>query len=216
VVERTTELRREIEDTRDHLGDTLDAIGDRVSPGRIVERRKNRVRESWTTARTRVMGAAPSPSGAKDAARDKASGVASTISDTASSIESSVSESVRHAPDAVASGTQGSPLVAGGLAFGLGLLVASLLPPTETEASVAGDIVEPLKQEATQIGKEVGSTVKDSAASAGEQAKAALTDAATTVKDEAASAAQDVKGTASDATQQVASTAQQSKDRLSG
>jgi hypothetical protein len=182
VVERTTELRREIEDTRDHLGDTLDAIGDRVSPGRIVERRKNRVRESLTTARTKVMGVAPSPSAAT-----------STASDAASSI----GETVRHAPAAVASGAKGNPLLAGGLAFGVGVLVASLLPTTEAEASVAGDIVEPLKQEATEIGKEVGSTAKESASSAGEQAKEALTDAATTVKEEAAS------------------TAQQSKDRLS-
>ena len=67
---------------------------------------------------------------------------------------------------------------------------------------MASDIVEPLKEQATEIGKEVGSTVKDSASSAGEQAKAALTDAASTVKDEAASAAQDVKGKASDATQE--------------
>jgi hypothetical protein len=37
------ELRRDIERTREGLGETLDAIGDRVSPGRIMERKKNRV-----------------------------------------------------------------------------------------------------------------------------------------------------------------------------
>ena len=36
------ELRYEIADTRAELGQTLDAIGDRVSPGRMIERRKNR------------------------------------------------------------------------------------------------------------------------------------------------------------------------------
>ena len=38
------ELRREIEETRDNLTGTVDAIGDRVSPGRIVERKTNRAR----------------------------------------------------------------------------------------------------------------------------------------------------------------------------
>jgi len=202
VAERTTELRSEIEDTREHLGDTLDAIGDRVSPGRIVERRKNRARQSIDTMRERVMGAAPT----------KPSTVG--VRDSASNAVASVGEGVRHAPDAVASGTQGSPLVAGGLAFGLGILVAALLPTTETEASVADSVVEPLKAEATDIGKEVGSTAKESATQAGQEAKAALSDAAATVKGEASSAAQDVKQSASDAADQVKSTAQDSKDRV--
>ena len=41
--ETTEELRQQIEQTRNGLGDTLDAIGDRVSPGRMVERSKNRM-----------------------------------------------------------------------------------------------------------------------------------------------------------------------------
>ena len=50
------ELRREIEQTRMGMSENLDAIGDRVSPGRIVERRTNRVRNSVTSLRERVMG----------------------------------------------------------------------------------------------------------------------------------------------------------------
>ena len=37
------QLKREIADTRNDLGNTLDAIGDRVSPSRVIQRRKNRV-----------------------------------------------------------------------------------------------------------------------------------------------------------------------------
>ena len=37
------ELRHDIERRRDDLGETIDAIGDRVSPGRIIERRRNRI-----------------------------------------------------------------------------------------------------------------------------------------------------------------------------
>ena len=38
------ELRRDIEQTRNGLGNTMEAIGDRVSPSRMMERRKNRFR----------------------------------------------------------------------------------------------------------------------------------------------------------------------------
>ena len=101
MAERTTELRSEIKDTRERLGDTLDAIGDRVSPGRIVERRKNQARQWIDTMRDRVMGAAPA--------------TPSTVGVRASTCERGGldGEGVRHAPEAVARGDQGSPLVAG-------------------------------------------------------------------------------------------------------
>ena len=38
--QRAEELRQEIEGTRAELSGTLDAIGDRVSPGRTVDRRR--------------------------------------------------------------------------------------------------------------------------------------------------------------------------------
>ena len=56
--ESADELRRDIEQTRGDLTETLDAIGDRVSPGRVIERRKNRVVQSVQSARDRVMGSA--------------------------------------------------------------------------------------------------------------------------------------------------------------
>ena len=52
----THELRRDIERTRADLGDTLDAIGDRVSPGRMIERRKNRMSSGIRSVKDRVMG----------------------------------------------------------------------------------------------------------------------------------------------------------------
>jgi hypothetical protein len=47
------ELKQDIESTRADLGETLDAIGDRVSPGRVIERRKNRTRQRLTGLRDR-------------------------------------------------------------------------------------------------------------------------------------------------------------------
>ncbi len=68
------ELRQDIADTRDNLSDTLDAIGDRVSPGRVIERRKNRMTAGVHSALERVMGSAHD---AADAVRDAPSSVGS-------------------------------------------------------------------------------------------------------------------------------------------
>ena len=50
------ELRRDIERRREELGDTIDAIGDRVSPGRIIERRRNRMADGVRSLKDRIMG----------------------------------------------------------------------------------------------------------------------------------------------------------------
>ena len=133
------ELKQEIESTRSDLGQTLDAIGDRVSPGRVLERRTNRVRQQVRGLRERVMGAAQDT---VDVGKDR--------------LGSSV-EAVRDVPDAVGQRAQGNPLVAGALAFGIGFLVASLAPRTEAESKVAAtvtDEVEPLKDEIVEAGRD--------------------------------------------------------------
>jgi len=58
VGQDTEELRREIESTRNDMSGTLDAIGDRVSPGRMMQRRKNRMAATIGSVRDRVMGTA--------------------------------------------------------------------------------------------------------------------------------------------------------------
>ncbi len=85
------ELRREIEDTRGDLGETLDAIGDRVSPARMIERRKNRMSEGARLVRERVMGTA-------DHAGQAAGDVAGDAIDT-----------LKSAPEASASADPGQP-----------------------------------------------------------------------------------------------------------
>ena len=58
-MDETTEgLKQDIEDTRSAMGDTLEAIGDRVSPGRILERRRNRMVGWARDTKDKVMGTA--------------------------------------------------------------------------------------------------------------------------------------------------------------
>ena len=89
--ESADELRRDIEETRGGLTETLDAIGDRVSPGRVIERRKNRMVQSVQSVRDRVMGSAATPATASPAAPARAV------------------DTVKGAPDLVRQQTQGSP-----------------------------------------------------------------------------------------------------------
>jgi hypothetical protein len=59
---RTDELRTDITEDRRAMARSMEAIGDRVSPGRIVERRTNRMKGRVASWRVSVMGAAPSMS----------------------------------------------------------------------------------------------------------------------------------------------------------
>lgn len=150
------QLRREIEDTRGDLGATLGAIGDRVSPGRMIERRKNRMMLGLRTARERVMG--------------KASDAGRAIGDTAGG----GIDTLTGAPDTIREQTQGSPLVAGAIAFGVGVLTASMVRPSEFERQAADqliDKVEPVKDELKHAGQEMAEHLKEPLREAVDQVK---------------------------------------------
>lgn len=166
------ELRRDIERTRDDLGGTLDAIGDRVSPSRMVERRKNRMRETIRSVQSRVMG---------------------SVHDGTQAVESatgSAVDSVRHAPQSVERRTEGAPMVAGAIAFGVGFLAAAAFPPSRREQQMAPavlDKVEPIKDEvvagATQMAQHLQEPAMDAAAEVGERVKEGAREVAADAKE---------------------------------
>jgi ElaB/YqjD/DUF883 family membrane-anchored ribosome-binding protein len=205
VAERTEELKRDIEQTRDHMTGTLDAIGDRVSPGRIVERRWERMRQSTSRLSTTVMGkprAATARAGSSmESARDSAADAASTVADA-----------VAGAPDRVKDAAAGSPLAAGAVAFGLGVLIGSLAPATPEEEQLAGHVIEPLQQELTDVGHELAGSVKEQVQEGVQQTKDAATQAAEQVKQQASDAAGTVTEKASDAKDEVTDQGKQAVD----
>ncbi|MCU1359835.1 MAG: hypothetical protein JWN99_1124 [Ilumatobacteraceae bacterium] len=179
----TEELRREIEQTRTGLGDTLDAIGDRVSPSRVIERRKNRVTGAFRNARERVMGVSA----------DAGHAIGGTAENAM--------QSVHDAPQAVRSQAQGSPMAAGAIAFGMGFIAAAAFPPSRTEQQMAGNLtdrIEPLKQEASSAAREMVDHLKEPAM-----------DALGSVKETAAEGAHALQDTAKDAAQQTKEQGQQ-------
>ena len=187
------ELKQDIARTRDDLGDTLDAIGDRVSPGRMIERRTNRAKQGFRSIRERVMGTASSTTSSigqtAHGATDRVTGAASSAVDT-----------VKELPDTVRTQSQGNPLLAGGLAFGVGFLAAAAMPPSRMEREKA----EQLMASMPPVTEQVGNVVKEAADHLREPAR----EAATNVKDAASEAARDVADTAK---QDVKDAAQQAK-----
>jgi len=157
------------------MSNTLDAIGDHVSPGRIIERRKNRVVNTVAGARDRVMGSATDTS-------------------------ENMADGVKGIPDAVTTKTQGSPLGAGLVAFGLGFVAAAVFPPSSKEKQVAGQLManaEPLKDELVDAGKQIADDLKAPAQASLDHVKESATGAAQEVKSTAADAADSVKQTVS-------------------
>jgi gas vesicle protein len=122
------------------------------------------------------------PGSALSAASDAAGNVASTAQDR----------------------VEGAPLAAGLVAFGTGVVLASLLPATRAEAEAAHRVVEtakekgqPLLDEARSAGEEVAANVKQSATEAAQQVKDSAQESAHTVTDEGQSSAETVRDQAS-------------------
>ena len=185
----TAEVRRDIEDTRDEMSDTIDAIADRTSPSRILGRRRQWVADRLRAARIQVMGTAEQVvEGAEDAvdgARDSTGRMVGNARD--------VSDQARQA---VRAQTQGNPLAAGVIAFGAGLLVAYVVPSSRPERRVARQVrkqAEPVVAELTEAGREVADDLTSHAREAADEVKQAATESARQVADDAKDKAQTVR-----------------------
>ena len=182
------ELKYEIEGARADLGSTLDAIGDRVSPARIVERRRMKITSGMRQFGDRLMGTAHQIT---EPVHNFAEGGVDRVS--------SVADGVSAAPDAVRQRTEGNPLLVGLLAFGGGALVASVLPVSDREkdagSQIAGE-VQPIKEELVGAAQEVVEHLKEPAQQAVGSVQDAAKDGAHVVVGEAKQAAADTKDAA--------------------
>jgi hypothetical protein len=178
---RPEELRSEIEQTREELAYDVDRLADHTVPSRVVGRKVAGVKERARSVADRVMGDRPG-----DRARETATVAGEKVQETAHD----VAGSVRETPDAVARKTRGNPLAAGVIAFGVGLLVASLLPETEAEkragAAVADQsegLVDRARETAREMAGDLGDTAKDAAGSVKDTAREAAGNTAQQAKE---------------------------------
>jgi len=152
-----SEIRQQIEQTREEMGDTIDALGYKADvPARAKDKvtgTVDRARESVAGTMDSVMGAVTGSAGSvKDAAPDR--GV------------------VAHKAHKAVGVAQSNPM---GLAIGsvaAGFLIGMLLPSTRIEDERIGSIADDVKAHASEVGQEAvehGKQVaKEVAQSAGE------------------------------------------------
>ncbi|QNG37102.1 DUF3618 domain-containing protein [Geodermatophilaceae bacterium NBWT11] len=174
-------IRQQIEETRAGLSYDVDALNEKVNPARVVDRRVTKTKDAVDGLRNRVMGGSDDGPGRVSQAAHGAT------------------DAVTGAPDAALGKTQGNPLAAGLIAFGVGWLVSSLLPTTQKEKELAAQAEsagQPLLERAKQAAQEVGENLKPAAQDAVESLKGTAQDAVGTVKQEGQSAASDVQGQA--------------------
>jgi ABC-type transporter Mla subunit MlaD len=158
------EIRADIARTRAALSNDVDELADAVRPQNVARRQVDKVKDAASNLKDRVMGSdddddsystkdavSDKAYAAKDAVSDRAYAVKDAVSDTAYQAKETVSdkasqagEAVRQAPETVKRKTQGNPLAAGVIAFGLGMLVSSLIPSTEKERQVVSGLQENL------------------------------------------------------------------------
>ena len=177
-------IRAQIEATRAGLSSDVNELGEKVSPAQIAKRQRDKVVGGVMGVKDHIMGSA-------NDAKDSAGGTISNIGD-----------SVSNTPGKVAQQTKGSPMAAGLIAFGVGMLLSAIAPASKPEAKAAAALKEqaqPLVEQVTAGAKEVAGNLQDPAQQALESVKSTASDAVDTVKDEGTSAVSDVKDQAQDA-----------------
>jgi hypothetical protein len=110
---------------------------------------------------------------------------------------SGAADAVRHAPEVVKEQTEGNPIAVGLIAFGLGALAGTILPSTQTEKSMAPQlrerVVEPMKETASEVARDVGQDLRGSAEEAAERVKQTAQEGAQRLTEETRHRMEDVK-----------------------
>jgi uncharacterized protein YjbJ (UPF0337 family) len=221
------QIRSEIDQTQRELSADMDALTEKLSPPRIVQRRMRRTGMAMTNVKDKIMGSSTvqGASGAWDRAAssvgETAGSTASAARDTAASTASSAVGTLRSAPETVRRNAEGNPLAAGLIAFGAGWLLASLLPASAPEQQLAGQAKDvamekgrPLAGHLGEAGQQAAEQLRDSAQQRAESVKETAADAASTVAGEAREAATHVTGHAQDAAGHVTGQARQAADQV--
>jgi gas vesicle protein len=185
-------IRREIEQTRDRMGDTVEAIGYKAD---VPARTKDKVTGTFSDVKERIGGTATDM-------KDRIGGTASSLNEATPG-----AGDVKHAARRGASIAQENPigLAIGAIAFGF--LAGMLIPSTRVEDEKIGPMAGQIREQAMQTGQE-----------ALEHGKQVAQEVASTVQEHAEHAKDEVKETAQRAAQehgeQLKQTAQENTQQL--
>jgi hypothetical protein len=200
--ETPEEIRARIDRTRENVSEDVDALAEKVSPSSMVNRQTERVKGALGDVKDRIFGSDDSDPGAVGRVGDKVGDKVGQVGDRVGQ----VGDDVRQTADRAVQKAKGNPLAVGLIAFGVGALVASMIPSSDQEKQAAAKVkeaAEPVVEGAKDVAKEMGEHLKQPAQ-----------DAAQSVKETAQSAGEHVKGEAQGAASDVQADAQQAKQRV--
>ncbi len=192
------DLRRQADEQRDAIARDVDLVTDRVSPSRVADRQKAKVRQSVGSVRESLFGTSDRhrlASDHDDSLRDRASHALDRANEAT--------------PDSVGEFTEGNPLAAGLIGLGIGLLAATLLPQSREEQRIADkaqDTLDNAAGELARAGQQTAEAIKPAVTDAVDEVKTSAHESVESVKTDAQNAATDVKDTAITATKDVQAT----------
>jgi gas vesicle protein len=181
-------IREEIEQTRERMGDTVDALGYKADV----------------------------PSRAKDSISDKVQGVRAKITGAGSQVSDATpdSDDVKQAGRRAVGIAQENPL---GLAIGaaaVGFIAGLLIPSTTVEDERLGPVADQVKEQAHETGQEAiehGKRIaQDTVQTAAQKAQEVASEVKDTAQESAQQHAAGLKGSVQDSAEAVKQTAQQS------
>ena len=132
-------IRREIEETRERMGDTVEALAYKAD---VKTRAKESVNEKVDTLKEKVTGA-------RESVRDSIVGARDTVSDTTPD-----AQQVKHQAKRAVGIAQENPI---GLALGsvaVGFVAGMLIPSTRVEDERIGPVADQVKERAAETGQE--------------------------------------------------------------
>ncbi|WP_406073154.1 DUF3618 domain-containing protein [Micromonospora sp. NBC_01638] len=182
-------IRREIETTRNELSNDVDALTDKVNPRRIAGDRAGQARGAFTRAKEKMMG--NSHHLGQEAGQRMSYAAGSVRAETRSLGQQSREQA------------EGNPMAAGLVAFGVGLLAASLIPPSGRERQLAGrargmvsEHSDQLREQASHVGHQMQDNLRGPAQQAAQSVRSTAQQGAFAVRDQGRSAAGQVQGQA--------------------
>ncbi len=190
--EDPTAIRQQIEQTRERMGETVDALGYKAD---VPARTRDSIQDKVQGVRERITGVTSQVS---EASR----GVTSQVSDAAPD-----AGDVKHAGRQAVGVVQENPL---GLAIGaaaVGFLAGMLVPSTRVEDERLGPVADQVKEQAQQTAQEALERGKQVAQDTAQAATQSAQQAASEIKDTAQRSSQqhaeELKQSAQDSAEQV-------------
>jgi Protein of unknown function (DUF3618) len=192
VAQTADELEANIAVTREDMSATLNVIGDQVSPEHVVTVGKQRFRQWMQSARDGIMGSVPDEEGQ---ASEDPQGLGSGVGVSGVGV-SGQAPGNDHGP-AAGVGSQGNPIAAGLIAFGVGLLAGSVLRATKAEQkglAVIADKTEPAIDAAMQAASELSHGLTTSTEQIANKVGGAITEVGQEIVDQTQAATSQPEG----------------------